>query len=512
MLGDGSRLLRRTPDDQRLKAREQFLTVMSHEIRTPLNGVLGMAGLLSQTRLDASQRTYLAAVRDCGDHLLGLVDQLLDMAKLDASGVRLESEPVNVEQLLQSVCELLSPRAYAKGLEIAWAADFDLPPVLGDDGRLKQILFNLAGNAVKFTPAGGVLITAERRPSVHRELRLRFAVTDTGEGVSPGARDRVFDAFVQAESGQVHGGVGLGLAVVRRLAEAMGGEVGLDTPAAGGAEFWFEAPFRSVGATELASPLKGVSVAIISPSAVVREAAARQVEAAGGRARGHLELPGREVGADVVLIDHGTGGRKVAPRPKSVPALVLLAPEQRDRISRYRAAGYAGYLIKPLRRASMAERIRAVLASSAETPAPIPTPVEDERARAAPASGARILLAEDNPVNALLAMSLLKREGCVVDRAASGEEALAALVRAPYDLVLMDVRMPGMDGLEATRIMRARGDRTPVIALTANAFEEDRRACLDAGMDDYLTKPLDADQLRAAVTRWTQTPMQDRLA
>jgi CheY-like chemotaxis protein len=165
--------------------------------------------------------------------------------------------------------------------------------------------------------------------------------------------------------------VGLGLAVVRRLADAMGGEVGLETPAAGGSEFWFEAPFRSVGATELATPLKGVTVAVISPSVVVREAAARQVEAAGGRARGHPELAGREVVADVVLIDHAGGARRIAPRPKTVPALVLLAPEERDRIARYRAAGYAGYLIKPLRRASLAERIRAALAE--------PTPVRRRR-------------------------------------------------------------------------------------------------------------------------------------
>lgn len=513
-LADGTRLLRRAPDNERLKAREQFLTVMSHEIRTPLNGVLGMAGLLSQTRLDATQKAYLAAVRESGDHLLGLVDQLLDLAKLDASGVQLEPAPVHVERLLQGVCELLSPRAYAKGLEIAWAADFDLPPVLADDGRMKQILFNLAGNAVKFTPVGGVLLTAERRPGQGRELRIRFAVTDTGGGVGPAERERIFDAFVQAEAGHAYGGAGLGLAVVKRLAEAMGGTVGIDTPPAGGAEFWFEAPFRSVGAAELDGALRGLTVAVVSPSAVVREAAARQIEASGGRARTHAELPGRDAGCDVLLIDHARGGRRVSPRPRDVPAVVLIAPEERDRIARYRAAGYAGYLVKPLRRESLAGRIRAALAPAAlvEVPAPPPTSSDDERARAAPSSGARILLAEDNPVNALLAASLLKREGCVVDRVASGEEALAALARAPYDLVLMDVRMPGMDGLEAARILRARGVRVPVIALTANAFEEDRRACLEAGMDDFLTKPLDSDRLRAAVARWTQTATQDKLA
>lgn len=514
-LPEGRRLLRRTADAERLAAREEFLTVMSHEIRTPLNGVLGMASLLSQTRLDATQAAYLTAVRESGDHLLGLVDQLLDLAKLDAAGVQLEPAPVDIEHLLQGVCELLSPRAYAKSLEIAWAVDFDLPPILADDGRLKQILFNLIGNAVKFTESGGILVTAERRPSKGRELRIRFNVTDTGAGVSPAARDRIFEAFVQAQAGHDarHGGVGLGLAVVSRLAEAMDGAVGLNAPPGGGSEFWFEAPFRSLGAAEFDATLRGVTVAVVSPSAVVREAAARQVEASGGRALPSADLPPRDVEADVYLIDHAGRGRKLASRHRDRPALVLLAPEERKRIPRYRAAGFAGYLIKPLRRLSLAARLRAALDSPVEQPEPsAPEPIADERLEAAEAGGGRVLLAEDNPVNALLATSLLKRQGCVVDRVSTGEEALAALARTPYDLVLMDVRMPAMDGLQATRIYRTRGGRTPVIALTANAFEEDRRACLEAGMDDFLTKPLDLDALRAAVTRWTQTTTQAKLA
>jgi hypothetical protein len=181
--------------DEKLKARERFLAVMSHEIRTPLNGVIGMAGLLGRTRLDATQKAYLSAVRESGDHLLGLVDQLLDLAKLDAEGVILETAPVEVDRLLQGVCELLSPRAHVKGLEIAWAVDFDVPTVMADDGRLKQILFNLAGNAVKFTEAGGVFVSAERRPSVSGELRLRFNVTDTGPGVGAHARDKDLRCF-----------------------------------------------------------------------------------------------------------------------------------------------------------------------------------------------------------------------------------------------------------------------------------------------------------------------------
>ena len=512
-LADGTRLLRRGADDERLKARERFLAVMSHEIRTPLNGVLGMAGLLGRTRLDATQKAYLSAVRESGDHLMGLVDQLLDLAKLDADGVKLELAPLRIEHLLQGVCELLSPRAQAKGLEIAWAADFEIPPIMADDGRMKQILFNLAGNAVKFTEEGGVLVTAERRPSDRGELRLRFSVADTGPGVDPSARDRIFDAFVQDEAGQhaPHGGVGLGLAVVQRLADAMRGRIGLDSPEAGGSVFWFEAEFQAVGAAEISGVLSGLTVAVVSPCAIVRAAAVRQIEASGGRAHACVSLP-RDLAADVVLIDHARRGKRIAPLAKGRPCLILLAPEERERIARYRAAGYAGYLIKPLRRASVAARVQAALHPETEIEAAAPAPVEDERARPEGASGLRVLLAEDNPVNAMLALALLKREGCVVDRVSTGEEALSALNRAPYDLVLMDVRMPRLDGLEATRIFRARGGVIPIIALTANAFEEDRRRCLEAGMDDFLSKPLDPGSLRAAVARWTQPPTQAKLA
>ena len=516
-IGGGERLVSPTSEAaDRLMAQERFLATLSHEIRTPLNGVLGMAGLLERTRLDATQKDYLGALRASGEHLLGLVNDVLDFAKLDAGRVELELAPTDVERLLQGVCELLSPRAFSAGIEIAWAADAAIPPILADDGRLRQILFNLAGNAVKMTKAGGVLLTVEPRPTPDDALRLRFCVRDTGPGLAREAQGRVFEEFVQTEDGVRAGGTGLGLAIVKRLVAAMNGRVGVDSEPGCGAAFWFEASFGAAGAAEALGELAGLTVAAVSASSIVRDAAVRQIRACGGTALVYPTLAEAEARAPagvVLLVDPSETGRgRLHAAPRSHAALVLLAPEARSRIARYRAAGYAGYLIKPLRRSSLAARVLAVLSErGAAAPARRPA-AEDERAAPVGACGARVLLAEDNPVNAMLAKALLGREGCSVERVATGEEALAALAAAPFDVILMDMRMPVMDGLEATRRLRAAGNRTPVVALTANAFDDDRRACIEAGMDDFLTKPIEPAALRAALTRWTSRPQEAKLA
>lgn len=503
-LADGGRLL--TAVDPRVARRGRMLATLSHEIRTPLNGVLGMAGLLAGTTLDATQRAYLAALRDSGEHLLGLVGDVLDYARLDAGRLELEPVPTDPERLMQGVAELLSPRAHAGGLEIAAAPDPAAPPpaILADDGRLRQVLFNLAGNAVKLTRSGGVRLTARAAPTDDpARVRVRFTVRDTGPGLSQAAQARVFDEFEQAQAGAAAGGAGLGLAIARRIADAMHGRLGVESREGHGAAFWLEAEFPRAPADDaLRTALAGRTVGVASPSAIVREAAAAQVEACGGRALtavGADELAG--AGLDALLVDAGDAA--APPPPPAVRALLLLAPEARERIAPARTAGYAGYLVKPLRRASLAAQVLGARPREAgprgRAAAP---PHHDERALAMSFRGLRVLLTEDNPVNALLARALLQREGCHVDRAASGEEALAACDRGGYDVVLMDVRMPGLDGLAATRALRARGDRTPVVALTANAFAEDRTACLAAGMDDFLVKPLDARALQAALTRW----------
>jgi signal transduction histidine kinase/CheY-like chemotaxis protein len=505
-LPDGRRLISGVRSAEAPARRDHYLASLSHELRTPMNGVLGMAGLLADTRLAADQRAYLSALQECGQHLLGLVNDVLDLARLDAGELALHPAPVEPRRLLQSTAELLSPRASAKGLEIAWTAPADLPTVMADEGRIRQILFNLAGNAVKFTDRGGVLLSVERRGSGLR-TRLRFCVTDTGPGVPEAERERIFEPFVQAHGdGMRTDSAGLGLAIVRRLTDAHAGVVGLETPPEGGSRFYFEAAFAPARSTARARrPLATRCVAVVSPNPVVRSAAAGLVEAAGARAVVYSGLAQALEGAPadaVALIDHalaGGGPRRLLKPLGARPSVVLLAPEERSRIPRYRQAGFEGYLIKPLRDVSLIERVLAATGAAAARA----ESADDERADSRASHGARVLLVEDNPINALLARSLLEREGCAVDRAASGREALKAAETQAYDLILMDLRMPDLDGISATRTLRTNGVRTPIIALTADAFEEDRRACLAAGMDDFLAKPLAQGSLQAALRRWT---------
>jgi CheY-like chemotaxis protein len=490
------------PLSSRRPARAQItadqLAALSHELRTPLNGVLGIARLLESTRLTAEQREYALALRESGEHLLTLVNELLDFAKLGGGKVELNLSVVEVEDLLRSVCELLSPRAAESGLEVGWAAAPGLGRIRADEGRVKQILLNFAGNAVKFTRSGGVLASVVEQP----DGRLRFTVEDTGPGVSPEDRERIFEAFAQAEAGHAQpGGVGLGLAIARRLARAMGGEVGAESTPLGGALFWFEAPFDRLLEAGTEPPLAGRQVGVASPNPIVREAARRQIRACGGRAvvaRDVESLVARTKPGDTLLVDHALTEGAPAQPPPGRPAIVLLAGGERERLAACRNAGYAGFLIKPLRRASLAERVLIAAGAPSASPA-VP---EDERMAVAAAPSARVLLVEDNPVNALLARALLSREGCEVDHARAGEEALAAAKVGVYDIILMDMRMPGLSGEETARRLRADGVRTPIVALTANVFDDDRAACLAAGMDDFLVKPLAPEALRAVLSRW----------
>ncbi len=480
--------------EARLKAREDFFRLMSHEIRTPLNGVVGMLDLLARTSLTPDQQSYLNTARQSGEHLLTLVNDLLDYARIDAGRIELETGEVQLEPLLQSVAELLSPRAHAGGIEVAWSLDPRLDHVEADEGRLRQILFNLAGNAIKFTTTGGVLIHV----GLTDTGLVRFSVRDTGPGIPPEARERIFEEY-----GQVHpthatryGGAGLGLVVVKKLVQAMNGDLALESEPGKGSTFAVE--FRAPHGLRHARPpaANTPAVTLVSHNLVLAEAAHGHLSARNLSLRTVDTLDDLGGRAGVILADRAaTGKPRKAPSSRS---FILLAPEQRDEIEAWREQGWAGYFIKPLRRASLFERLDSLRGRE-----PVQTTHEDERIVDESAPDKAVLLVEDNPVNALLAQILLQREGCRVERASSGEEAIDILKKHQFDLIFMDLGLPGLDGLGTTREVRALGVATPVIALTANAYEEDRRACLNAGMNDFLTKPIELVALKARLQTWT---------
>ncbi|MGQ0531632.1 MAG: response regulator [Caulobacteraceae bacterium] len=482
-----------------LRAKTTLFATLTHELRTPLNGILGMAGLLRLGKLEPNAQSYVGAIKQSGELLLELITEILDYSRLEAGRVELESAPFDPEATMQDVAELLSPRAYDKGLEIAVAVRADAPArVIGDEGRLRQILFNLAGNALKFTEAGGVVMEMSPRPNG----RLRFNVRDTGPGVPSDKQKQIFEEFIQADAGVArrHGGAGLGLAIVKKLATAMGGEAGVTSRPGFGASFWVELPLGAVEAGPTPVPLAGMRVCVISRSLVLTQALRAVIVSLGG-------MPvERDHAPDVILFDwrDDADGEEIDALKRSARAVIALAPqERRDVIAACRAAGIEHYTLKPVRRRSLAARIKAALGDGEAAP---PEPRREDPPLAILA-GLSVLVAEDNPINALLARTLLTRAGCVVTSVQDGQEAVAAAAAAVYDLILLDIRMPRLDGFEAAQRIRAGAGPSasaPIVALTADAGEEERARAAKAGMDDFITKPIDAQRLLAVAVRFTE--------
>ncbi len=491
----------------------QLLATMSHEMRTPLNGILGMTSLLLDTGLEPNQRAYAESVRESGVALLALINDLLDYSKIEAGRLDIEKAAFSPMNLVQSVAELLSPKAADKGIEITAYVDSAIPAELfGDEARLRQVLINLAGNGVKFTDAGGVAIEARLVNADNGAAEVSFSVRDTGVGISEGRMASIFEEFSQGDSvgERKREGTGLGLAIARKIVRAMDGEISLDSKVGEGSTFTFGVSFGFDGKAPARPQPFTTPVIVATRSSVLSRCLELQLAAIGAERVLAVSTPAAALDAmakhpnAILLCDIYIAGESAQPLArKAVQSYVLLSPMARGRIAELREAGFNGYFIKPIRQSSLHKQLTD---DGSEIPAQ-PT----ETAAAAPTTEAsqnktyKVLLAEDNQINAVLATTIIKRAGHSVEVAQNGAEAVDAAKNNHFDLILMDMHMPEVDGLEATRrIRRLDGPmrQAPIIALTANAMAADRQKCIAAGMDDFLSKPFEPSDLTSLLAKW----------